>query len=116
MSQEKPKRKISAALQPPNISDHGGHLATISESGPMRRVSQEGQGPVRKVSTEVGLRRVSGERDGTQRRPSDSNRKVSTYSIMGRKTSFMSAPEKLIKDKVRSDLCKLNIFLCDLSP
>lgn len=100
MSQDKPKRKISAALQPPNISEHGGQLATISESGPLRRVSQEGQGPARKVSTEVGPRRVSGEqRDG--RRPSDSNRKVSTFSMMGRKTSFMSAPEKLIKDKVR---------------
>lgn len=112
MSQDqKPRRKISAALQPPNISEHGGQLATISESGPLRRVSREGQGqrvnteqgPVRKISTEYGLRRVSVEQhEGGPRKTSDSNRKVSTYSMMGRKISFMSSPEKLLKDKVSS--------------
>lgn len=109
MSEQKPKRKISAALQAPNISDHGGHLATIDESRPLRRVSQDGQGhrssteqgPVHKVSTEYGIRRISGDdSEGGFRQGSDSNRKIS-YSMTGRKISFMSSPEILLKEKVR---------------
>lgn len=110
MSQEhgeghnKPRRKISAVLAPPNIGTdvHGDQLATIRESGPVRKASTEGgplrkisteQGPVRKISTEVGPRRISTEGQ-------DGSRKASVFSTIGRKTSFMSAPEKMFLNKV----------------
>lgn len=100
MSQDKPKRKISTALQPPNISDPSGHgLATISETQSLRKTSQE-QGPAGKPTSEyVGLRRVSQEQQDANRRKD--SRKISAFSMIGRKTSFMSVPEKLLKDKVR---------------
>ncbi|KAL4234272.1 hypothetical protein ACF0H5_005922 [Mactra antiquata] len=101
MSQDKPKRKLSAALQPPNLSDTGHGLATISETQTLRKTSQD-HGAGRKVSTEyVGLRRVSQEPNDAKRKDS---RKVSTFSSIGRKTSFMNVPEKLLKDKALS--CK----------
>ena len=115
MSQEqaKPKRKISAALAQPNIGTdvHGDHLTTITESGPLRKASTEAGpgrkistevGPVRKISTEFGPRRISTEgQDGT--------RKASVFSTIARKTSFMSAPEKLFINKVSQFLNCLSV-------
>ena len=103
--QTRPRRKISAALAPPNIGTdvHGEQLTTIRESGPVRKASTEGgpvrkistdQGPIRKISTEVGPRRISIEGQ-------DVGRKVSMFGSVGRKTSFMNAPQNLLYNKVR---------------
>ena len=102
--QSKPRRKISAALAPPNIGTdvHGDQLATISESGPVRKASTEAGpgrkistevGPARKISTEFGPRRIS--TDGQ-----DGSRKTSVFSSIGRKTSFMSGPAQMLINKV----------------
>lgn len=103
--QSRPRRKISAALAPPNIGTdvHGDHLTTINESGPVRKASTDGgplrkisteQGPARKMSTEIGPRRISTEGQ-------EGGRKVSVFSVIGRKTSFMNAPQNLLYNKVR---------------
>ena len=103
--QTRPRRKISAALAPPNIGTdvHGDQLTTIRESGPVRKASTEGgpvrkistdQGPVRKLSTEFGPRRISMEAQ-------DVGRKISMFGSVGRKTSFMNAPQNLLLNKVR---------------
>ena len=102
MSKEPPKRKISAALQPPNFgSEQHGGLATINESGPLRKVSQEG-GPARKISTDHGQERKLSTEHGGRRISGEhkEGRKVSSFSVIGRKTSFMAQPEKFIISKV----------------
>ena len=106
MSQDKPKRKISTALQPPNLGD-GAQLETIKESSTLKNV---GEGQQRKISTDhTNARRVSHEHQGPRRisasEQSESGhservRKVSNFSVIGRKTSFMMAPEKMMINKV----------------
>jgi len=89
MSEDKRVRKISSALQPPNFGD--GHLATIDEGTALRKVSHDNTGN-KKAST--GLRRISREQQDA------SGRKVSTFSVMGRKTSTYVAPEKMLLKQV----------------
>ena len=94
--QTRPRRKISAALVPPNIGTdvHGDQLTSIRENGPVRKASSEG-GPVRKISTDHGpVRRISVEAQ-------DVGRKISMFGSVGRKTSFMNAPQNLLFNKVR---------------
>ena len=107
MSQERPKRKISSALQAPNLGD-GSQLETIKESSTLKNAVD---GQQRKISTDHGnARRVSYEQQGPRRisasEQSDSGhggekaRKMSNFSVIGRKTSFMMAPEKMMINKV----------------
>lgn len=92
MSSEKRTRKISTALQPPSMGE-GGHLTTIDETQMLRKVSHDEDGRTHGQATEYGgLRRVS--------REQPEGRKASTYSVIGRKISYVP-PENLIKKQVR---------------